>query len=213
MNNQTEINENKVTESAEATENAAEKEPFSFSGFIYDVIETLALTTCAVLLIFTLLCRIAIVDGASMNNTLYEGDILIVSDLEYEPRCGDIVVFALDDAEGNKKSYVKRVIATGGQVIDIDFDSWTVTVDGDVLDESAYANFASSYRVLSDYEYPLTVPEGHVFVMGDNRNNSLDSRSDDIGCVDERLIFGRVICRVYPWGSLSIYKRFPDTEG
>ncbi len=213
MKDRIETNETETTEESVSDKQIVEKEPFSFPEFIYDIVEMLALTTCTVLLVFAIICRIAIVDGDSMNNTLYDGDVLIVSDLEYKPRCGDIVVFALEDADGNAKSYVKRIIATGGQVIDIDFDTWEVTVDGKLLDESEYANFASKYLVLSDYEYPLTVPEGHVFVMGDNRNNSLDSRSDDVGCVDERLIFGRVLCRVYPWNSMGIYKRLPDTEG
>lgn len=204
--------ESEEPEESSAPGDTSEKEPFSLSRFLYDVLETLAMTTCAVLLIFTFLCRIAIVDGDSMNKTLYDSDVMIVSDFEYKPQCGDIVVFSLKNEDGTQKSYVKRVIATGGQVIDIDFDTWTVTVDGKVLDESGYADFSAKYLVLSDHEYPLTVPEGHVFVMGDNRNNSLDSRSSAIGFVDERLIFGRVLVRVLPFDSFSIYTRSSETE-
>lgn len=189
-----------------------QKDDCAASRFIYDIVEIFAITTCIVLLVFTFIGRIAVVDGSSMNNTLSHGDVLLVSDFEYNPRCGDIVVFSLTNDAGESKKYVKRVIATGGQVIDIDFDTWTVTVDGKVLDESTYAHFDPRYIVLSDHEYPLTVPDGYVFVMGDNRNLSLDSRSDEIGFVDERVIFGRVLARMFPMDSISIYKRFPITE-
>ncbi len=207
-----ETSANEVNIPSISDESEQSKDDCAVSRFIYDIVEIFALTTCIVLLVFTFIGRIAVVDGSSMNNTLSNGDVLIISDFEYTPKCGDIVVFSLRNDAGESKKYVKRVIATGGQVIDIDFDTWTVTVDGKVLDESSYAHFDARYLVLSDHEYPLTVPEGYVFVMGDNRNLSLDSRSDEIGFVDERVIFGRVLARMFPIDSISIYKRFPVTE-
>ncbi len=204
-NNILPVEEEKSEASAEHSDETKKKEPFSLLGSIYDVVETLAITACAVLLLFTFICRIAVVSGDSMNNTLYDTDRMIVSDLFYTPKCGDIVVFTLKTESGTEKSYIKRVIAVGGQTVDIDFATNTVTVDGKVIDESDYLNLASPYVARHDVEFPLTVPDGYVFVMGDNRNNSLDSRFSSIGCVDERVIFGRVLARLYPLDSISIY--------
>lgn len=184
------------------------KDTLNFSELLYDIVETVAITTCVILLVFNFIFRIAVVDGDSMEHTLTHGDVLIISDLALEPKYGDIVVFQDFNGYNGSKSLVKRVIASGGQVIDIDFDTWTVTVDGIALDESDYSYIASNKRVLSDLEYPLTVPEGYVFVMGDNRNNSLDSRDSRVGVVDERTIIGRVICRIAPIGDMKFYDRF-----
>ncbi len=183
-------------------------ETLNVPELIYDIIETVALTTCFILLVFTFLCRLAVVDGDSMENTLTHGDALVISDIAFEPQYGDIIVFQDINGFNGQKSLVKRVIAAEGQVIDIDFETWTVTVDGTVLDESEYRYLASNKRVLSDLTYPLTVPEGYVFVMGDNRNNSMDSRDSRVGLVDSRTIIGRVICRIAPIGDMKFYDRF-----
>ncbi len=180
-----------------------EKQPFSSA--VYDIFEMLAVTTAIIILVFSLLGRIAVVNGDSMNNTLENGDFLIISELCYEPKYGDIVIFAFNDRDDDVFSYVKRVIATGGQTVDIDFDTWTVTIDGKVVDESEYANFAIKNGYFTDIEFPLTVPEGHVFVMGDNRGDSLDSRFARVGFVDERLIFGRVLCRIFPFDGMTVF--------
>ncbi|MBQ8551758.1 MAG: signal peptidase I [Clostridia bacterium] len=164
---------------------------------IYEWLEIFVITIAAILLVFTFVARIAYVDGPSMNNTLYDGERLCVSNLFYTPKQGDIVVFQSPDS-GIEGGIVKRVIATEGQEVDIDFETWTVYVDGTALDEP-YVNYLEGYYMRSyDVEFPLTVPEGQVFVMGDNRNYSNDSRASQIGCVDTRFIFGRVLFRITP---------------
>ena len=131
---------------------------------------------------------------------LYEGNKMLVSNLFYTPKAGDIVVFRNVDENGTEKALVKRIIATEGQEVNIDFDNGTVFVDGVPLDEPFVAE--PIYKSKQDFIGPKTVPEGCVFVLGDNRNSSHDSRSNDIGMVDARLIIGRVYAVVYPIGEI-----------
>lgn len=169
---------------------------------IFEWLETLAFAFCFVLLVFTFLCRIVTVEGSSMFPTLHDKDRLIISNLAYTPKSGDIVVFNTD---GHPEALIKRVIATEGQTVDIDFDSWTVTVDGKTLDED-YINFIEDAK-MADYgsfEYPHTVSEGNIFVMGDNRNASMDSRDSRIGEVDVEGLLGKVIIRIWPLGDFGI---------
>ena len=172
-----------------------------FSAFL-DYVEIFIFAICAVILLFSFCLRLCKVKGPSMEETLFEGETLIVSDLFYEPERGDIIVF---HQTGNlNEPIVKRVIAVGGETIDIDFDTWTVTITDKNGDTFVYEE---PYRYLSDgatimtssHSYPYTVPEGEIFVMGDNRNHSTDSRGDLIGTVDERRVLGKVILRVTPF--------------
>jgi len=143
--------------------------------------------------------RLAIVDGSSMENTLHDKEMLVISNFMYEPKNNDIIVF---NSPNYPDPIVKRVIATENQTVDIDFETWTVTVDGVALNEDYIKRVAGSMSS-SDMVFPLTVPEGCVFVMGDNRNDSLDSRTTRIGFVDERYILGEVKIRLTPFSKFG----------
>ena len=145
------------------------------------------------ILVFTFLLRVVGVVGSSMVPTLEEGDRLVISKLFYQPKYGDIVVLRKEAFKD--EPLIKRVIATEGQTVDIDFIEGVVYVDGMALEEP-YVNSPTNER--EDFSGPVTVPEGCVFVMGDNRNRSTDSRTDSIGCVDQRLIIGKAYLRLMP---------------
>ena len=161
-------------------------------SYLHDLVFGLA----AVLLIFMLFLRVVIVSGPSMLPTLHDGDSLILlSNVFYKnPQYGDIIV-ASKDSFKNGEPIIKRVIATEGQTVDIDFDAGIVYVDGEPLDEP-YINTPTNLK--EGTEFPLIVSEGCVFVMGDNRNDSLDSRSTEIGEIDCREILGRALFLVLP---------------
>ena len=165
----------------------------------YDWIQCLivALIICVILFIFFI--RIIDVSGTSMNPTLLNGDKMLVSDLFYRPKAGDVVVFKTDNYDPDK-ALVKRIIATEGQEINIDFENGIVYVNGDPIQED-YINELTNTKL--DFIGPQTVPEGCVFVMGDNRNASTDSRKKEIGMVDERMILGRVYCVIFPLTELG----------
>ena len=170
-----------------------EKKPFSLKKEVMEWMETLVWATVAVVLVFTFLGRTAVVSGSSMLPTYHDGDRMLISSLGYTPEYGDVVVFA--EKSGDKENLIKRVIATEGQTVDINFETGEVSVDGVVLDEPyIYEQTEEEGNI----EFPATVPEGHIFVLGDNRNNSRDSRFGSIGMVDERLILGRAYWQIFP---------------
>ncbi len=156
----------------------------------------LSVVLCAVLFLFLFCFRIAIVDGSSMKNTLVDGDLVLLlnSAIAGEPQPGDIVVI-------NKQSYkngtpiIKRVIATENQTIDINFSTGEVSVDGVILEEPY---IASETKNSEGVTFPYVVEEGHIFVMGDNRDHSMDSRNPSIGTVDCREIVGKAFFLLSP---------------
>ena len=161
---------------------------------IYDWIHCLSIALIICVVIFAFFIRLIDVRGTSMNPTLNNGDKMLVSGLFYSPKAGDVVVFKKDEYDP-ERALVKRVIATEGQVINIDFDNGIVYVDGEPLEED-YIMEPTTNKI--DFIGPQTVPEGCVFVMGDNRNASTDSRKTEIGMVDSRLILGKAYFVVYP---------------
>lgn len=162
-------------------------------GDLFDWLQCIVTALVACVLIFVFIGRTIGVVGSSMVPTLEQGDRLIISKLFYTPQQGDIVVLQKDSFADYP--LIKRVIATEGQTVDIDFDSGVVYVDGVALDEPYTAE---PTVVREDFDEPVTVPEGCIFVMGDNRNRSTDSRTDSIGCVDTRLIMGKALLRLTP---------------
>ncbi len=170
---------------------------------VFDWLEVVVSAAIAVVLIFTFLFRVATVEGNSMLDTFYPNEKLIISNVFYTPKAGDVVIISRNiensPSEDTDLPIIKRIIATENQTVDIDFDSGIVSVDGKPLDEP-YTKTPTNAKY--DIDFPVTVPEGCVFVMGDNRNISLDSRSSTIGdngMIDTRYILGRVLLRVFPF--------------
>lgn len=166
----------------------------------YQNVRTLVTVLAVLILLFTFVVRLIVVSGPSMENTLHNGDTMLVWSLGYEPRQGDIIV--LTKKSYQEDSIVKRVIALGGQTVDIDYYSGTVRVDGEVLEED-YIKDWMRMPSYGDVINHVTVPEGCIFVMGDNRNESADSRYPAIGIVDERCVIGRAVMVLYPFDRIG----------
>ncbi|MEQ2457050.1 signal peptidase I [Flavonifractor sp. CLA-AP-H34] len=163
---------------------------------LYFWLQALVMALVTLILLFTFVGRIIGVDGSSMYPTLHDRDMLLLQSVGYTPRQGDVVVLtkAFRDVDG---PIVKRVIAVGGQTVDIDYAAGTVSVDGEVLDEP-YINEAMLPPSYANQTH-IEVPEGSIFVMGDNRNHSSDSRDVALGVIDERYVLGRAVCVLLPF--------------
>ena len=177
-------------------EQTPKKEPKNPLYDCYSLLHDLVYILAAITIVFVFFVRLVGVDGPSMMPTLQDGDYvallsnLFMGDLEQ----GDVIVARKESFE-NGEPIVKRVIATGGQTIDMDFHTGEVWVDGELLDEPYLREQMWKHE---DMTFPATVPEGCVFVMGDNRNGSTDSRNSLLGMVDERYIVGHVLLRIWP---------------
>ena len=168
----------------------------------YEWIQSLIVALMVCVIIFLFFIRVIDVRGTSMNDTLQHGDKMLVSRLFYKPKAGDVVVFKKDEYDPDK-ALVKRVIATEGQEINIDFEKGIVYIDGVEIEED-YIKELTNTKL--DFIGPKTVPAGCVFVMGDNRNMSTDSRKNEIGMVDERLILGRAYMVIFPINDIEIIR-------
>ena len=161
-----------------------------------------------VVLFFVFVAQMITVQGPSMQNTLYAGDkVLVLKSALCEIEAGDVVMIHQYNAQLNE-TIIKRVIATGGQTVDIDFDTGTVYVDGVALEEDYIAERTYSAEGL---EFPVTLEEGELFVMGDNRNHSTDSRSDMLGVIDERYVVGKAIFLIFPGRTAQYLGELPGT--
>ena len=165
------------------------KEKFIIS--FYENISMFAVGAVAVMLIFTFGFRVSGIEGTSMLPTLEDGDRVVLTAFDGKPERGQVVIITQPNTFN--KPVVKRIIATENQTVDIDFTEGKVYVDGELLSEP-YINNPTING--DDVVFPVTVPEGHVFVMGDNRQGSTDSRSTKIGFIDENYILGVVKYRM-----------------
>lgn len=190
------------------------EEKESWTRSLYEWLQVLVVVLVCITGVFTFVVSIVQVDGSSMYPTLKDGDIMLVQRLAYQPGNGDIIVLRKDGTYEDR-ALVKRIIATGGQTVYIDYDANTITVDGVQLDEP-YINYETDWyygddpmavRTDLDPQYvntEFTVPEGCLFVCGDNRNNSSDSRVATLGMVDERYVLGRVLLVAFPFSHIGL---------
>ncbi|MBQ9248327.1 MAG: signal peptidase I [Ruminococcus sp.] len=166
-----------------------------FAATVFDWLGSLFVALVVVLIVMTFGFRIIDVDGKSMEPTLIDSDKVLITDLFYTPHNGDIVI--ISHGEEYPKPLVKRVIATAGQELKLDYENNAVYVDGQKLDET-YIQGMTVRGDVSEEELNGIVPEGKVFVMGDNRSISLDSRYKQIGFIDESYIIGKAQLDVIP---------------
>ena len=177
-----------------------EKKPGRGVRNLYEWVDALVTSLITVIILFTFIFRVVSVSGPSMIPTLYSEDRVVLWSYFYQPKQGDVVV--ITHTAKLTEPIIKRIIAVEGQEIDIDFNSGTVYVDGQALDESAYIQNGITTQP-SDFTFPMEIPEGKVFVMGDNRAVSNDSRSADVGLIDKRYILGKAEFIVFPFDRIG----------
>lgn len=177
------------TDTADEQENSG-----SVSLMVFGWLDTLIPAIAIIGLIMTFFFRTVTVSGTSMTDTLQNNDKLILSTFNYNPQYGDIVV--VSHANSYSEPLIKRIIATEGQSLKINYSTGEVAVDGVILDEEYIKG--TTIRLRNPMNIPEIIPEGYVFVMGDNREGSLDSRSNEIGLIPVENIIGKAVFRFYP---------------
>lgn len=188
--------ENNKNDDSKTKETSVLKEAFEW-------IQAIVVAVVVAMFLRTFVFTLVNVEGSSMVPTLHNNDKLIVWRLGYTPKIDDVIIFRPHGTES--EPYVKRVIALEGQKVNIVATGngmCDVYVD-DVKLEEDYINEKITVAMMGDHSYPVTVPQGHIFVMGDNRNHSLDSRRNSVGMVDTDSIIGHAVCRVWPAGALG----------
>ncbi len=205
--------EDNEPEAVEENQTADKKAGFLVGAF--DWLDSIVASVIAVVLIFTFLFRVVGIVGDSMNDTLQNNDRVVIYNLFYTPKVGDIVVISRnasnnreDMHEGNEP-IIKRVIAVAGDSVDIRFEDGIgyVYVNGVLKNETYIKEYISESTVISNaISFPAFVPDGCIFVLGDNRNKSLDSRSayiGEYGMVDTRYVLGKAVLRVFPFNKMG----------
>lgn len=183
----------------EAKDLKEKEEKLSFLENVYEWLEAMVYAFITIFILFSFVFRVAGVNGDSMAPTLHNKDWVVISNMNYHPSRGDIVV--ITQPNYRNEPLIKRVIGLEGDVIDIDFVKGNVFVNGELLQESY---IAEQTKEKYDVKFPVTVPKGHVFVMGDNRNHSWDSRTSDVGFIDNRYLLGKASIRLLPFGQFKI---------
>ena len=178
---------------------------------VFEWLEILVASLIAVVIVLTCLFKVVTISGPSMSDTLLNNERIIITGVFYTPSNGDIVVIS----RNNNNSYeatgaepiIKRVIATEGQTVNIDFEAGVVYVDGVALEEPYTKTPTNLYEGVN---FPVTVPENCVFVLGDNRNDSTDSRDPSIGdegMIDTRYVMGKAVLRFYPFSKFGVIEK------
>lgn len=208
MNDTNDLSKKGAAENAKPERDNEKKKPSPLDEAL-DWIESFVFAIFIVLLVFIFLFRTVVVDGSSMNPTLYDQQRLILTHFNYTPERGDIIV--ANSAQLNK-TIIKRCIGVAGDTIVIDYDTNTVTVNGEKLDESYLGeamldkfSFDQEYKV-SETSYEYHVPKNCIFALGDNRNDSRDSRDEGVGFINTKYVLGKAVLRFYPFdqfGKLS----------
>lgn len=201
MNNDERIIDIDTEETTKSDKKDSKKGKSGFHVSVYDMVSIVMSAFIIIAVVFTFVFRLVGVEGTSMTDTLQHGDWLLTVNKESYER-GDIVV--ITEPNYFDEPLIKRVIAKGGETVDIDYATSTVYVDGVALKEP-YTREDFILQKFDDIDFPYTVPEGHIFCMGDNRNGSTDSRSNLIGSLDERYVLGKAVVRILPFGDFDIY--------